>query len=127
MSRVADMKCGQRIIIETIDDMPSPARGGVPLGSILERTDDKNYQIVAYGQGGTWSQKGLQLCARDLHKFTATFMGDDEDDDGGQVKVFATDIPAVLTYLRQHFVSAFGLFVDPAPVFLGEFKKEGQD
>ncbi len=105
-----------RIIVNSIEDMPGEARGGIPLGCVLETENGKGPRVVAFGQGGTWSQEGLRLAATDVVSYAAYVGADDET-----IMVRATDIHAALMYLREHFTGPFNIHVRGASTFIGEF------
>jgi hypothetical protein len=109
-----------RIIVETIDDMPgSPGnRGGLPLGCVLE-TDGPT--VLAHGEGATFSSEGLERIAQDMQTFTAIWR-DIPDNEGQTIEVRALDLQAALQWLARHYHGPFELWVDAAPVYLGEFE-----
>ena len=106
-----------RIIVKSIDDMPGKARGGLPLGCILEK-GVTGPTVVAYGEGGTFSIDGLDLLNASLRSYTAYF-DDHEDDDPAVVQ--ALDVEAALMWLREAYHGSFTLHVDAGSVYLGEF------
>ena len=106
-----------RIIVKSIDDMPGKARGGLPLGCILEK-GVTGPTVVAYGEGGTFSIDGLDLLDASLRSYKAYF---DEDETGEPAVVQALDIEAALMWLREAYHGSFTLHVDAGSVYLGEF------
>ena len=118
-----------RIIVESIDQMPGEARGGIPLGCVLET--DGPMMVVAFAQGSTWSAAGLAICAPNLHTYLAIFppvtferVDSGEYEGGEPIEVRATDIPAALAWIQRHYNGPFDLHVKPMAVFLGEFGQE---
>ena len=108
-----------RIIIESIADMPEPARGGLPFGVVLE-TDGP--RVVAYGINAKFSAEGLRMRSNSrLRTYNAHFSTDDD-----WVEVHAEDVPAALQWLRRHFIGPFDLHIEPAPIYLGEFHNEDE-
>ncbi len=112
-----------RIIVNSIEDMPGEARDGLPLGCVLETERGEWPRVVAFGQGGTWSQEGLRLAATDVVSYAA-YAGEDDE----AIMVRATDIHAALMWLRYHFTGPFNIYVRGASTFIGEFgtSEEGQ-
>ncbi len=117
-----------RIIVKSIDQMPGEARGGIPLGCVLE-ADHGQYRVVAYGKGSTWSGAGLNICAPTMNEYEAIFShgaGPEEDEGESLIELQATDIQAALQWVEEHFIGPFSLYVvQPRAIFLGEFSQTG--
>lgn len=112
-----------RIIVHTIDDMPEEAKGGLPLGCVLEtpqpEADTLSEQlgaVVAYGEGATFSgHTAIWWRHGAFRKYTVGHSTD-------PITVHAVDVEAALMWLRHHYVGPFEFWVHPAPVYLGEFE-----
>jgi hypothetical protein len=92
---------------------------GIPLGCIV---DEETSEVLAYGQGSTFSKAGLQGIASPLFSYTALFDADAEEGHGPfEIEVYAVDLDAALLWLREHYIGRITLFVDPAPMYLGKF------
>ena len=111
-----------RIIVKSIDQMPGEARGGIPLGCVLE-TDGPT--VIAYGKGGTFSAAGLDIVDASLRTYVAYFGDDFASSFDAPVSVQAIDIQAALMWLREHHHGSFSLFVEAASSYLGEFNQDG--
>lgn len=111
-----------RIIVHSIEDMPGEARDGLPLGCVLETATRKGGPtVVAYGQGGTFSAKGLQIVATGIGSYVAHFEVAEAPDFNKPIRLQATDVHAALQWLREHYHGTFALYVETASTFLGEF------
>ena len=106
-----------RIVVKSIGDMPGKARGGLPLGCILD-TGVTGPTVVAYGESGTFSAEGLDLLDASLRSYTAYF---DENAIEEPTVVQAIDMEAALMWLREAYQGSFSLHVDAGSVYLGEF------
>ena len=107
-----------RIVVKSIDDMPGKARDGIPLGCILDTDVAGPPTVVAYGEGGTFSEEGLKLLDASLQSYTAYF---DEDETAQPAVVRALDVQAALMWFREAYQGSFTLHVDAGSVYIGEF------
>ena len=106
-----------RIVVKSIGDMPGKARGGLPLGCILE-TDVTGPTVVAYEEGGTFNAEGLDLLDASLRSYRAYF---DKNETDEPIVVQALDVEAALMWLREKYHGSFTLHVEAGSVYLGEF------
>lgn len=110
-----------RIIVRSTGDMPAKAQGGLPLGCVLDN-DKRNEHVVAYGPGSSWGRAGVEFECEGMLSYTAYLPPDDPDEGPQKIELHAVDMPAALMWLKAHFRGPFVLYVNPAPIYLGEFK-----
>ena len=105
-----------RKIARSIGDLPREA--SVPLGCVIE----DETMVVAYGEGGTFNEYGLDCISPDLQVFIVEVGGVEES-----VKVYAEDVGAALLWLRDRYHGPYDISVEPVNVFVGTFDAEEED
>ena len=110
-----------RIVVKSIGDMPGKARGGLPLGCVLEPDVEGPPTVVAYEEGGTFSAEGLKILANHMNTYVAYFEDEENTCDNEPILIRAIDLQAALMWYREHYGREFALYVVPAKTYLGEF------